>query len=84
MIPIHELLNRVRWDHDFGKGEFIISYYDRHTGENLQVPFTELSFSEDDHFGFTLVDNESEVHHIPYHRVREVYRNGELIWHRHG
>ena len=82
MIPIHELLNRIRWDSDFGKAEFTISYYDRNSGENLRVPFAELSFSEEDHFGFTLVDKEGAVHHIPYHRVREVFRDGERIWHR--
>lgn len=82
MIPIHELLNRIRWDRDFGKAEFVISYYDRQTGENLRVSFTELSFSEEDHFGFSLVDREGVVHHIPYHRVREVFRDGERIWHR--
>lgn len=82
MIPIHELLNRIRWDREFGKAKFVISYYDRHSGENLRVPFTDLLFSEGDQFGFTLVDEEGAVHHIPYHRVREVFRDGELIWHR--
>ncbi|MBW1963074.1 MAG: DUF504 domain-containing protein, partial [Deltaproteobacteria bacterium] len=24
MIPVHELLNRIRWDKDFGKGSFEI------------------------------------------------------------
>lgn len=84
MIPIHELLNRIRWDTQYGRAEFVIAYYDRKGGENLQVPFTEISFPEDDRFGFTLVDQEGAVHHIPYHRVREVYRNGERIWYRYG
>ncbi len=84
MIPIHELLNRIRWDTEFGKAEFIIAYYDRKSGENLWIPFTRLTFPEGEHFAFTLIDEEGAVHHIPYHRVREVFRNGELIWHRHG
>ena len=29
MIPIHELLNRVRWDPEFAKGNFQLGYYDR-------------------------------------------------------
>ena len=29
MIPIQELLSRIRWDESFGKGDFEIGYYDR-------------------------------------------------------
>lgn len=82
MIPIHELLNRIRWDKEFSAADFVVGYYDRLSGKTLRVPFTELSFPAEDHFRFVLVDEEGAVHNIPYHRVREVYRNSELIWHR--
>ena len=29
MIPIQELLNRIRWDPEFAKGNFELGYYDR-------------------------------------------------------
>ncbi|MFN6960799.1 MAG: DUF504 domain-containing protein, partial [Rhodocyclaceae bacterium] len=29
MQPIHELLSRIRWDAEFGQGEFVIGYWDR-------------------------------------------------------
>jgi uncharacterized protein (UPF0248 family) len=29
MIPIRELLDRIRWDPEFAKSEFAIGYYDR-------------------------------------------------------
>ena len=29
MMPIHELLNRMRWDKEFAKADFLIGYYDR-------------------------------------------------------
>jgi hypothetical protein len=29
MTPIHELLSRIRWDKEFGRGQFEIGYYDR-------------------------------------------------------
>ena len=29
MIPIHELLNRIRWDPEFAKGDFELGYHDR-------------------------------------------------------
>jgi hypothetical protein len=40
-----------------------------------------VHFDPDDHFSFQL-DAAGELLTIPLHRVSEVYRNGELIWHR--
>lgn len=82
MIPIHELLNRIRWDADFGRAEFLIGYHDRFANSTIRVPLKELRFDEDDRFDFELIDDMGELHTIPLHRIREVYRNGELIWHR--
>jgi len=81
MIPIQELLSRIRWDDTFG-GSFVLGYYDRVNNEIMHVPFSAITFPPDDHFAFALIDDEGVVHNIPYHRVKEVYRNGELIWHR--
>jgi uncharacterized protein (UPF0248 family) len=84
MIPIHELLNSIRWNKALSQAQFVIGYYDRQCDKILHVPFTVLDFSSQDHFRFTLVDEEGELHEIPFHRVREVFRDGELIWHRQG
>ena len=78
MIPIHELLSRIRWDETFGQADFIIGYYDR----IIRVPLRELYFEADDHFAFDLIDHQGVLHSIPLHRIKEVYRDGELIWHR--
>jgi hypothetical protein len=32
MTPIHELLNRILWDKEFGQGRFEIGFYDRREG----------------------------------------------------
>ena len=82
MMPIHELLNRIRWDREFGQGEFEVCYLDRVAGEITRVPLRELGFEPNDHFAFDLTDDEGELHSIPLHRIKQVYRNGELIWHR--
>jgi len=29
MIPIHQSLNRIRWDHEFARGSFQLGFYDR-------------------------------------------------------
>lgn len=82
MTPIHELLNRIRWDSEFGAAQFSVGYYDRVEKRIIVVPFSELGFSSEDHFDFTLIDAEGMVHTIPLHRIRQLFRNGELIWER--
>ncbi len=84
MIPIQELLSRIRWDEEFGQGTFRLGYYDRVEDRIMYVDFEELFFEPGDHFTFELVDIDGVVHHVPLHRIREVYRNGDLIWHRQG
>ena len=82
MIPIHELLNRIRWDEQFSKGEFIIGYYDRALDEIIRVPLKEIVIEPGDHFAFDLYDPDGELHSIPLHRIKDVYKDGTLIWHR--
>ena len=82
MMPVQDLLNRMRWDKEFGKGHFVIGYYDRNQQRVVRVPFKETWIREDDHFSFAFVDEEGERHAVPLHRIREVYKDGALIWHR--
>ena len=84
MIPIHELLNRIKWDQDFGGAEFIIGYQDRFEENLVRIPLRQLHFDRDDHFDFEIIDDAGERHSVPLHRIREVYRSGKLIWHREG
>lgn len=82
MIPIQNLLNHIRWDKEFGKGKFMIDYYDRVEDHIIQVPLREMYFDPDDHFSFQILDTEGEIHTIPFHRIKRVYKDGELIWER--
>lgn len=82
MIPIQDLLSQIRWDESFGKGNFVIGYYDRKSEEIIQVPLQQVQFTPSDHFFFRFTDQEERTREVPLHRIREVYKNGELIWHR--
>ena len=48
----------------------------------VRVPFREIKFSKDGPGIFELIDREGQTLTIPLHRVKSVYKNGELIWHR--
>jgi uncharacterized protein (UPF0248 family) len=82
MIPIQDLLHRIRWDPEFGRSEFVIGYHDRVEHEIILVPFIEITFPKDAAGVFELIDGEDQTHTIPLHRVRSVYKDGELIWRR--
>ena len=82
MIPIHELLKRIQWDAAYGRADFVIAYYDRVSDSIIKVPLKSLFFDKDDHFDFELIDDNGEIHSIPLHRIRQVYRNDKLIWQR--
>lgn len=82
MIPIHELVSRIRWDEEYGKADFVIGYYDRVEERIIPVSLKELYFDKEDHFDFELLDEDGVTHTIPLHRIRQVFRNGELVWER--
>ena len=82
MTPIHELLNRIRWDAGFAHGNFELGYLDRIEGRIIIVPFRELDFPAGEHQMFRLADADGRSHRVPLHRVREVYRDGRCIWQR--
>lgn len=82
MIPIHELLARIRWDADFGRSRFVIGYWDRLEGKVLHADLREITWDQENPAFFDLLDEEGMVHSIPFHRVREVWRDGDLIWER--
>jgi len=82
MIPIHDLLNRIRWDPEFAKGNFELGYYDRTENRIILVPLKEIAFPTESPSAFQLVDPEGQLHRVPFHRVREVYKNAQRIWHR--
>ena len=82
MITIRSILDRIRWDPEFGRGEFTIGYYDRIERRVVNVPFARIHLVPGNHFSFTAVEADGSAHEVPLHRVREVYRDGRLIWQR--
>lgn len=82
MQPIRKLLSRIRWDREFGQGSFEIGYLDRVAGGLIRIPFRELMIEPEERESFGVLDADGVCRRIPFHRVREVYRNGECIWRR--
>lgn len=84
MTPIHELLHRIQWDPEFGRGEFHIGYFDRVENRIVRVPLRDIRLDPADRFGFQALDEDGVGHSVPFHRVRAVWKDGALIWQRSG
>ncbi|HBZ29296.1 MAG TPA: DUF504 domain-containing protein [Nitrosomonas nitrosa] len=83
MIPIHELLARIRWDPEFGKGKFELAYEDKVARTLKRVPLERIVIEPGQHFTFDAEENDGTLHTVPFHRVRKVWRDNVLIWERH-
>ena len=65
-------------------GSFSIGYYDRREKRILHVPFRRIHMESGKHFSFDVEDKYGNTRMVPFHRVREVWRDGALIWQRAG
>jgi hypothetical protein len=79
MIPIPELLGRIRWDPEFGRGEFRPGHLDHRRGGIVRVPLARVSFPAGEHFTVNVLDDDGVARGIPYHRNREVLGDGVVI-----
>jgi uncharacterized protein (UPF0248 family) len=84
MQPLQDLLHRITWDPEFGKGRFVLGYEDRLVAHETIVPFTTVRFDPQRPGTFSLDQEDGSVVHIPLHRVRTVYKDGNVIWQRSG
>lgn len=82
MLPLQDLLARIKWDADFGKGDFALGYYDRIADQENIVPFGAISLDPANSKMFSVQDEEGALRQIPLHRVRTVYKDGAVIWQR--
>ena len=80
MLPIHDLLARIRWDREYGRGHWEIGYLDRRQPALVRVPFDAVHMKDALGTAFEVVDEEGTTRSIPYHRVRMVWRDGTLVW----
>ena len=81
METIRQLLSRIRWDEEFGRGDFEVGVYDRIEDAVEFQPLENLHMEKGNRFSFT-VCTDGEALASPFHRIREVRKNGECIWKR--
>ena len=72
----------MRWDRGFGAARFEIGYLDHKRKALVRVPLEHIALAEDHRRALESVEEDGSVHSVPFHRVRAVWRDGELIWSR--
>lgn len=77
MIPILDLLNKIKWDKREKPKEYSIFYFDRILKNLIEIKFEDIKKIEGN---FMILERNGEEANIPLHRVREVRRLGRLIW----
>lgn len=82
MIPIQDLLHRIRWDPAWRGGRFDIGYLDRVAGTVVRVPIASIQFDNITPGSLACVDPDGRTARIPIHRIRVVWRDGAVIWER--
>ena len=82
MIPIQDVLHRIQWDPACRGSRFEIGYIDRVAGTIVRVPFGELHLDGGAPASLTVRDPDGSVLRIPLHRVRQVWRDSEIVWER--
>lgn len=78
MLPIHQLLNKIKWDKRENPREYTILYFDRIKKDLIKIPYTKIKRLEG---GFMVLDNEEESN-IPLHRIKKVTKNDVVVWKR--
>jgi len=78
MQPIHELINKIKWDNRENPEQYSIFYYDRILNKLIKIPYNKIKRIEG---SFMVLDNEEESN-IPLHRIKKVANNDIVVWER--
>jgi uncharacterized protein (UPF0248 family) len=77
MIFVKDFLNKIKWDPNLKKEEFEIFYEDRILKKMIGIRFKDIKEIND---GFILIKKENEEVNIPLHRIKEIKKNGKIVW----
>jgi uncharacterized protein (UPF0248 family) len=79
MIPIKELLNKIKWDKNENPEDYTVGYYDRLRKEIIEIPYNKITHISEN---FMLIDANGEEKMIPLHAIKIVRKKGEQLWKR--
>ncbi len=78
MLPIKDLLNKIKWDKKENPEEYTLFYFDRILNNLIPIPYNKIKRLEG---SFMILDSEDETN-IPLHRIKKVTKNKIVVWER--
>jgi len=79
MIPIQELLNKIKYSPGEKVEDYVLFYYDRVEDKLMELKLVEVDKVEE---GFLILMKEGKEINIPLHRIKKVKKAGKIIWER--
>lgn len=78
MIPVKNLINKIKWDKRENPRDYKIFYFDRILNKLIKIPYSKIKRLEG---SFMVLDNEEESN-VPLHRIKKVMKNHVVVWER--
>lgn len=78
MKPIQDILNKIKWTGE-DAGKYTLGIYDRVKDAIFEIKMKDIIAL--DKISMNIHQNNKEVD-IPFHRIRKVWKNNELVWER--
>ena len=78
MLPIQQLLNKIKWDKRENPSDYTLFYFDRILNKLVSIPYNKIKRLEG---SFMVLDNIEETN-IPLHRIKKVAKKDAVIWER--
>ncbi len=75
MISCLEILNKIKWDKNLNKEDYSIYYLDNIAKKLISISFNEIKEISKN---FIILEDKE----IPIHRIKEIRKQGKLIWKR--
>lgn len=79
MQPIHELLNKIKWDKRENPEEYSIYHFDRISKTLIKINYIDIKRFEDN---FIIIERNNEEVNIPMHRIKKVTKKDFVVWER--
>jgi uncharacterized protein (UPF0248 family) len=77
MQSIKDLINKIKWDKRENPEDYSLIYID--LGKRKKLAYTLIKRLEGN---FMVIEKNNEETEIPLHRIREVLKNGKVVWKR--
>ncbi len=78
-MTIKDLINKIKWNKNLNPDDYTLIYIDRIDKNKKKMNFTDIEKIEG---SFLMLTKEDKEVNIPLHRIREVRKQGKLVWKR--